>query len=485
MFILTMENITPVIPELFCAASAMLLLIVGVFHGNSSTSFVSWSCVFAMGMAILILMGLDWERVEALNGFVVFDSFSASLKIAILVGLIASLTLSLQYLHQEGIARFEYPVLVLLAGIGMMLMVSANNMLSLYMALELQSLSLYVLAAIQTKQLRSSEAGIKYFILGALSSGMLLFGISLIYGATGSIDFATIASSLDAAGTSYPALIVGMVFVLIAIGFKVSAVPFHMWTPDVYEGAPSSVTALFAIVPKLAAIALLMRLLFEPFASLVGEWQQIIWVLSVASMVVGAYAALVQNDIKRLLAYSSIGNIGYALIGLVTATGEGAAATLLYMIIYMAMTAGAFAILLMLRRDGLAILKLDDLAGLSQTNPVLAYCMAIIMFSMSGIPPMAGFFGKLFIFEAAIAEELYVLAVIGVLTSVVAAYYYLRVIKIMFFDASEFGIDKDFSFGGRIIIALSILFILGFIFNPDILLNGTLNVTSSFFAVAN
>lgn len=341
----------------------------------------------------------------------------------------------------------------------MMLMVSANNFLALYMGLELQALSLYVLAAFHRNSARSSEAGIKYFVLGALSSGMLLFGISLIYGFTGSIDFGVVGNTLEALESVPLGVIFGLVFILAGLAFKISAAPFHMWTPDVYQGAPTAVTALFAMVPKIAAMALLMRLLFDPFAALSDQWGQIIYFLALMSMLVGAFAAIAQDNIKRLLAYSSIGNMGYALVGVAVGTAAGAGAVVLYLTIYMVMTAGVFAVVMSMRRQGLSVFKISDLSGLSQTSPALAYSMAILMFSMSGIPPAAGFFGKLVVFNAAVAEGYYVLAVVGVLSSVVAAYYYLRVVKVMFFDEPEDAFDKDMPFARRAVLLISILFV--------------------------
>lgn len=458
-------NLVPVLPEIFLSIAAMGLLIVGAFHGHAVSRVLGWFSVGACFIALFILMRIDWDAGLVLGGMLALTPFAAVLKIFVLLGLIAALALSVRYLAQENMARFEYPVLVLLSGVGMMLMLSAESMLSLYVALELQSLPLYVLAAFRRTGLRSSEAGVKYFSLGALSSGMLLFGISLVYGASGALDFQGIGA-LALSGDAPAGLIVGMVFVLAGLAFKISAVPFHMWTPDVYQGAPSSVTALFAIVPKLAAMGLLVKLLFGPFYGLTMEWMQIVYVLSLGSMVVGAFAALVQENIKRLLAYSSIGNMGYALIGVVAASPEGVSAVLLYMVIYMFMTAGVFAIVLSMRRGDLMVLKIKDLAGLSQTKPVLAYAMAILMFSMSGIPPLAGFFGKLSVFQAAIGAELYVLATLGVLTSVVAAYYYLRIIKVMFFDDAEDRFNDDIPFARHVVLGISVAFVVLFIFKP-------------------
>lgn len=474
-------NLTPMLPEIFLALIAMGLLLVGVNRGNESTAVISWFSVMGLSLAAIILLRLDWNEIIVLNGMFKFDYFAGFMKFMIMTGLVAALALSVRYLEQEDIARFEYPVLILFAGIGMMLMVSAHNLLALYMALELQSLSLYVLAAFRRNSLKSSEAGVKYFALGALSSGMLLFGISLIYGFTGSLDFGVIASTLAAQSHIPLGVTFGLVFILAGLAFKVSAVPFHMWTPDVYEGAPTSVTALFALVPKIAAIGLLMRLLYEPFGYVSEQWIQIVYFLAVASMVVGAFAAIAQENIKRLMAYSSIGNMGYALIGVVAMSAEGAGAVVLYLLIYLFMTAGVFAIIMCMRRNGIAVEKISDLGGYARNNPLMAYSMAILMFSMSGIPPMAGFFGKLVIFKAAVAEGFFVLAVIGVLSSVVAAYYYLRVVKVMFFDESADAFDKELPFARRAVLMIAIFFILGFILKPSVIVASTQSAASVLF----
>ncbi|AGH98095.1 NADH-ubiquinone oxidoreductase chain N [Micavibrio aeruginosavorus EPB] len=476
------------IPEMFLAVAGMMLLIFGVLRGNDGTRAVCWGTIGAFIVTALFLTGLDWDRALAFDGMFVSDRFAIFAKFLILAGLSGALAISVRYLYQERMARFEYPVLVLFAGLGMMLMVSANNMLSLYVALELQSLSLYVLAAFRRDHARAAEAGIKYFVLGALASGMLLFGISLIYGYTGSLSFDTIAATLGEANASEGGItagaIVGMVFVLVGLAFKVSAVPFHMWTPDVYEGAPTPVTALFAIVPKIAAMALLTRLLFGPFGAMMPDWQQIIWILSAASMVVGAVAGLAQNNIKRLLAYSSIGNMGYVLLGLLAGTEEGVAAVLFYLAIYMVMTLGVFAIVLVMRRDDVAVETINDLAGLSRYKPALAYAMALLLFSMSGIPPLAGFFGKFLVFKAAVASGFYVLAVLGVVASVVAAFYYLRLIKVMFFDEAADPFDGDIGATKRLVLTVCVALVVGFVLMPDTLVETTRAAASALFGQA-
>jgi len=474
-------NLIPILPELFIAMTGMGLLIVGVTYGNESTPVISWAAVVGLCIAAFMLLGLSWEKQIILNGMFVFDHFAGFMKLLIIIGLITAIALSVRYLEEEQMSRFEYPILILFAGVGMMMMVSANNLLSLYMGLELQSLSLYVLAAFNRNSLRSSEAGIKYFVLGALSSGMLLFGISLIYGFTGSVDFDVIGKTLEGLEQIPFGVTFGLVFILAGLAFKISAVPFHMWTPDVYQGAPTCVTALFAIVPKLAAMALLMRLLFEPFMPVNAQWVQIIYFIALASMTLGAFAAIAQENIKRLMAYSSIGNMGYALIGIVAGTSQGAGAVVLYMLIYMIMTAGVFTIIIGMRRNGMAAENISDLSGISQTNPVLAYAMAIFMFSMSGIPPLAGFFGKLFIFQAAVSEGFYVLATLGILTSVVAAYYYLRIIKVMFFDEPADAFEKDMPFERRVILFITIVFILAFVLKPGLIVESAQNAASILF----
>lgn len=474
-------NLVPLLPEIFLSICAMGFLIVGVNFGNESTKVVSWFCALASFITIVVLLNIPADGSLSVNGLFKLDLYASVLKIIILIGVIASIALSVRYLIQQGISRFEYPVLILLSAIGMMVMVSANNLLSLYVGLELQSLALYVLAAFNRNSLRSSEAGIKYFILGALSSGLLLFGISLVYGFTGSIDFAVLEAALASSEGIAFGVTFGLVFVLAGLAFKISAVPFHMWTPDVYHGAPASVTAFFAMVPKIAAMGLLMRLLFEPFGALSEQWLQIIYFVAVGSMVVGAFAALAQNNIKRLLAYSSIGNMGFALVGVVAGSEEGVSAVILYLLIYMVMTAGVFAVVLHMRRDDHSLEKISDLSGLSRHSPGLAYAMAILMFSMAGIPPFAGFFGKFAVFSAAVESEFYVLAVIGVLTSVIAAYYYLRIIKVMFFDEPEDAFDHAFPLARKVVLTVSVLFVVCFIVKPGVFLETTQAAAASLF----
>lgn len=471
--------LTPMMPELFLAIAAMFLLILGVFQGDKASAGIGWLCVIALSVCGFILLQNSWAENIILNNMFVMDQFAGILKLLILFGTMASIALSIRHIEEEKMARFEYHILMLLAALGMMLMVSANDLLALYMGLELQSLALYVLASIRRDDIKSSEAGLKYFVLGAISSGMLLFGASLVYGFTGSTNFVVIGDTL-AGGASVGAMI-GMVFVMAGLAFKISAVPFHMWTPDVYEGAPTSVTAFFAMVPKIAALGLLIRVLFEAFPTATIQWSQIIMILSALSMAVGAFAALQQDNLKRLLAYSSIGNVGFALVGFASASPEGLASVLVYMTIYLAMTAGTFGIVLSMRRDGKALDKISDLAGLSKNCPSSAYALALLMFSMSGIPPLAGFFGKLMVFKAAVGAELYALAVFGVLTSVVAAYYYLRIIKVMFFDDAVAPYDGKVPFARRAVVAFSVFVIIAFVFNPSPLVDISRDAVSVFF----
>jgi NADH-quinone oxidoreductase subunit N len=469
--------LSPLYAEIAMAISGLLLLVIGVFSGDKRAAMVTWLAVFATGVSAYILLDSDWTRTTLLKDLFILDDFAGVIKLMVLGGIALSLILSLRHLQEEGIARFEYPVLMVFSGLGMMMMVSANDLLSLYIGLELQSLCAYVLASFKRDNVRSSEAGLKYFVLGAMASGLLLFGSSLIYGYTGSTNFAVIGDTLSNA-MSIGALI-GMVFVIAGLAFKISAAPFHMWTPDVYEGSPTSVTAFFAMVPKLAAMALLIRLLFEAFPAAALQWGQIIWLLAAVTMAVGSFAALLQDNIKRLLAYSSIGNMGFALVGLASGTIDGVSGVIVYMLIYMVMTAGTFGVVLSMRRDGKSLEQVSDLAGLSRNAPAMAYALAIMMFSMSGIPPLAGFFSKLLVFKAAVGAGLYGLAVFGVLCSVVSAYYYLRVVKVMFFDEPAPKFDAGTSFTRGAVVAVSVLLVLFFIFMPSAVTDITVQAAQS------
>ncbi|MBU0723569.1 MAG: NADH-quinone oxidoreductase subunit NuoN [Alphaproteobacteria bacterium] len=473
----------PAIPEIFLACAGMALLMVGVFIGDRSLRLVSWLAVgsFVITAALLYVFTGWGGRELAFGGLFVADSFALFAKLFILLGSAVAIILSMDYLEREHTVRFEYPILILFATLGMMMMVSANSLISLYVGLELQSLALYVLAAIRRDTIRSTEAGLKYFVLGALSSGMLLYGSSMIYGFTGSVDFTVLANSLAGDEVSV-GLIVGIVFLSVGLAFKVSAVPFHMWTPDVYEGAPTPVTALFASAPKFAAVVLFCRVMVEPFGNIVDQWQQIIVLISIGSMVLGALAAINQTNIKRLMAYSSIGHMGYALIGLAAGSEIGIRGVLIYMAIYIVMNLGTFAIILCMRHQGRMVEGISDLAGLSKTHPMMAVALTIFMFSMAGIPPLAGFFGKLYVFLAAIEAQLYTLAVIGVVSSVVGAFYYLRIVKLMYFDEPVEILDRPIPREMGAVITISGLFTLLFFLWPAPILNAAAQAAASLFA---
>jgi len=425
-------NLVVMLPELVLAIGAMALLMLGVFTRPERGELVLW-----LAVALLVVSGAlvaSGEGTEILfSGSFIVDSYARMLKLLTLTGAAIALLMSVGYWRAAGGLKFEFPILVLFATTGMLMMISAYDLIALYVGLELQSLALYVVAAFKRDSARSSEAGLKYFVLGALSSGMLLYGASLVYGFTGSTEFTQIAAAVQPSGANL-GLIFGLVFLMAGLAFKISAVPFHMWTPDVYEGAPTPVTAFFAAAPKLAAMALTVRVVISAFPALTSEWQQIVVFLAIASMALGSFAAIGQRNIKRLMAYSSIGHVGYALVGLAAGTAEGVQGVIVYLAIYLVMTLGMFAAILAMRRDGKMVEEIDQLAGLSRTKPLMALAMAILLFSLAGIPPLAGFFAKFYVFLAAIESGLYALAVIGVLLSVVGAYYYLRIVKIMYFD---------------------------------------------------
>jgi len=425
-------NWTLALPEIVLAVAGTVILLIGVMPKANTFFACTLAVIGALLLAAVLVLG-QGEGI-ALGGLYVADSFSSFMKVLALLGAALGLLLSLDFNARAGLDRFEFPVLALFATLGMMVMISANDLMAVYMGLELLSLPLYAIAAFDRDNGRSSEAGLKYFVLGALASGLLLYGISLVYGFAGTTNFDRLADALSGTQNVPTGAIVGLVFVVAGLAFKISAVPFHMWTPDVYEGAPTPVTAFFAAAPKVAAIALLARVLFGPFGDIASQWQQVILLSSIGSMVLGAFAAIGQRNIKRLMAYSSIGHVGYALMGLAVATDAGLRGLIIYMLIYMLMNIGAFAVLVGMRRNGRPVERIEDLAGLGATDLPRALWMAVFMFSMAGIPPLAGFFGKLYVFLAAVQAGFWTLAVIGVLTSVVASYYYLRVVKVMFFD---------------------------------------------------
>lgn len=469
-----LPDLLPALPEIVIACGALILLLYGVFAGDRATGTISWLTVLTLATSFFVVLGTtNGGRILALSDLYVADVFSGFMKCLVLIASAVTIIMSLGYIKREKMNRFEYPVLMLLAVLGMGMMVSATDLMSVYVGLELQSLSLYVLAAFRRDSLRSNEAGLKYFVLGALSSGMLLYGCSLIYGFTGSTSFFGIAAVVaESNGVHSLGLLFGIVFLTAGLAFKISAVPFHMWTPDVYEGAPTPITAFFALAPKVAAFALLVRVMTIAFAGLANDWQQIIVFLSIASMFVGAFAAIGQTNIKRLMAYSSIGHMGYALIGLAAGTQDGIRGVIIYLTIYLVMNVGAFGCILSMRRGDVLVEDINDLAGLARRQPMFAFALAIFMFSLAGIPLLAGFFAKLYVFLSAIDAGLYALSVIGVLASVVGAFYYLRIVKIMYFDEPGEAFDQTIPREMRIIIGTTAVFTLFFWAFPGPLVAG-------------
>jgi NADH-quinone oxidoreductase subunit N len=423
--------LVPVVPEIVLAAGAMALLMVGVFRSSGRIAAIDAGAIAVLVLAAAAVILLPGGRLVSFDGSLVVDDFARFLKVLAITGSAAAILMSIDYDRRAQQRRFEYSVLVLLSTLGMLMLISAGDLIALYLGLELMSLPLYVVAASHRTALRSTEAGLKYFVLGALSSGMLLYGASLTYGFTGTVNFAGIARSAADAGAG---LIFGLVFLFAGFCFKVSAVPFHMWTPDVYEGAPTPVTAFFAAAPKVAGMAMFVRVAVAAFPGITVQWQEIVYFVALASMVLGSFAAIGQRNIKRLMAYSSIAHMGFALIGLATGTAQGVQGVLLYMAIYVSMTLGVFAVTLSMRREMGMIESIDQLAGMARTRPTRAFFLAILLFSMAGVPPLAGFFAKFYVFLAAIQAGLYPLAIIGVLASVVGAYYYLAIVKTMYFD---------------------------------------------------
>lgn len=481
-----LSTFTPALAELFVAISSLGLVLQGVYKKTNATRLTTWfalSCFFVSG---LILLQQGQTSHLGFEGFYLKDSFTTLMKLLILFGASGALLLSIDYLDRENASHFEYPLLVTLSVLGMMVMVSANDLMSMYIGIELQSLPLYVLTAFKRNVIKSTEAGLKYFILGALSSGMLLYGCSLVYGFTGATNFGDIAQILNDTPPPIPlGLLLGLIFLIIGLSFKVSLVPFHMWTPDVYEGAPTPVTAFLASAPKVAGLALFVRLLTGPFGNLTDNWQQILTILSASSMILGAVGALYQTSIKRLLAYSSIGHMGYAMIGLATGDSMGIKGLIIYVALYVVMGLGSFACVINLRRQRQSLDHIDDLKGLSTQNPLIAFCFAALMFSMAGIPPLAGFFSKYYIFLAAIDAELYTLALIGVLCSVIAAFYYLRLIKLMYFDDTLDAVDTPKEFWPNFMMTGMALIILLFCFYPTPLIELSENVAQQLMTPVN
>jgi NADH-quinone oxidoreductase subunit N len=477
----TVPNLLPALPEILLAVGAMSLLLWWSFRGDKDADKISISAMILLILASLIVLVGSGQRVVTFNGAFVQDAFARFVKCAVLLGSAVAILMSLSFLRQEGLRRFELPVLILLANVGMGMMVSANDLIAVYMGLELMSLSLYVVASINRDNLRSTEAGLKYFVLGALSSGIFLYGASLVYGFTGTTAFDGIANAVTQGERPGVGLVFGLVFMMAGFAFKVSAVPFHMWTPDVYEGAPTPITAFFAAAPKLAAMALFVRVMVDAFPNAVPAWQQIVTFIAIASMLLGAFAAIGQTNIKRLLAYSSIANMGFALVGLAAGTEEGIRGVLVYMIVYLFMTIGTFAVVLSMRtRQQGMVEDVDQLAGLSKKSPLMAALLAVMMFSLIGLPPLAGFFGKYLVFLAAINANLFPLAVIGMLSSAVGAYYYLRIVKVMYFDEPK-GTFEPMPGELKLVLGVAAAFVLLLIFMPSPLVDAASAAAKSLF----
>src|ERR1700677_902766 len=428
---LTITSLVPLLPEIVLGIGALALLMLGVYSSERNVVLIDAASIVLLVAAGVIVVLLPEGKLVTFGGSFVVDGFARFLKILTIIGSAAAILMSIDYDKRQKQERFEYSVLIVLSTLGMLMLISAADLIALYLGLELMSLPLYVVAASHRTSLRSTEAGLKYFVLGALSSGMLLYGASLVYGFTGTVTFTGIA---HAAGQGGIGLIFGLVFLFAGFCFQVSAVPFHMWTPDIYEGAPTPVTAFFAAAPKVAGIAMFVRPAVAAFPGITSQWQEIVSFVAIASMLLGSFAAIGQRNIKRLLAYSSIGHMGFALVGLAAGTSQGVQGVLVYMAIYITMTLGVFAVVLSMRRGETMVESIDQLAGLARTNPGMAFFMAMLLFSMAGVPPLAGFFAKFYVFLAAIQAGLYLLAVIGVLASVVGAYYYLAIVKLMYFD---------------------------------------------------
>ncbi|MGB8547449.1 MAG: NADH-quinone oxidoreductase subunit NuoN [Xanthobacteraceae bacterium] len=467
----------PLLPELLLAVGAMALLMVGAVLGETSTNLVTGCALFLLLIVGLLVLAIPADKSVLFGGSFVVDGFGRFMKVLALIGSGAAIVMSIGFLELPSRQMFEYAVLILLATTGMMVLISAGDLIALYLGLELMSLSLYVVAAIDRDNVRSTEAGLKYFVLGALSSGMLLYGCSLIYGFTGTVTFAGIASAATEGGVG---LTFGLVFLFAGLCFKISAVPFHMWTPDVYQGAPTPITAFFAAAPKVAAMAIFLRVALTAFPAIMLQWQQILSFVAIASMLLGAFAAIGQTNIKRLMAYSSIGHMGFALIGLAAGTSEGVQGVLVYLTIYVTMTLGAFACILAMRREEGPIETISDLAGLARTNGPMAFMFAMLLFSLAGLPPLAGFFAKFYVFLAAIKAGLYVLAVIGVIASVIGAYYYLLIVKVMYFDEPAPGF-APMRTELKVVLGVTGLFNLLFFVVPSPLVNAAAAAAKSLF----
>ena len=462
-----MQTIIYILPELFLSLAIMSLLMVGAFI-KKSFKLVNLLTIFSLIFAIILLLNQPSEIIKIFNESYIIDRLSIFMKVLTLLFCLFVLLSSKDYVKSISIDKIEYPIIILASTLGMILMISSYDLIVFYLGLELQSLGLYILSSFRRDDEKSTEAGLKYFVLSALASGLLLYGCSLIYGFTGSTNFEVISANLDGSNTG---AVFGIVFIIVGLAFKVSAVPFHMWTPDVYEGSPTSVTSFFALVPKIAALSVFIRFMYVPFINVINQWQIIIVFLSIASMILGAVAAIGQNNIKRLMAYSSIGHMGYALAGLATGTNAGIQSTIIYLTIYLVMNLGAFGCIFMMKRENVFYENINELSGLSKNHPVLSLSFLIILFSLAGIPPLAGFFAKFYVFMSVIEVKMYALAVIGLVTTVVSAFYYLRIIKIIYFDKPKKPFEKCYDWGLKISLILSSILILIYFVHPSVLTN--------------
>ena len=460
-----MYSIVYILPEIFLSLSIMFLLMLGVFI-KKSFNLVYLLTILSLIFAIALILNQPDEIIKIFNDSYIIDRLSIFMKVLTLLFCLFVLLSSKDYVKSNSIDKIEYPIIILSSTLGMVLMINSYDLIVFYLGLELQSLSLYILASFKRNNERSTEAGLKYFVLSALASGLLLYGCSLIYGFTGSTNFEIISTNLNEANTG---AVFGIVFIIVGLAFKVSAVPFHMWTPDVYEGSPTSVTSFFALVPKIAAISVFIRFMYVPFINVIDQWQTIIIFLSIASMILGAVAAIGQNNIKRLMAYSTIGHMGYALAGLATGTNQGIQSTIVYLTIYLVMNLGAFGCIFMMKRENIFYENINDLSGLSKNHPMLAFSFLIILFSLAGIPPLAGFFAKFYIFMAVIEVKMYALAIIGLVTTVVSSFYYLRIVKVVYFDRPKKPFDESYDWGLKSTLILSSILILIYFIYPSIL----------------
>ncbi|MDC0205469.1 NADH-quinone oxidoreductase subunit NuoN [Pelagibacteraceae bacterium] len=461
-----MQTFVYILPELFLSLTVMFLLMVGVFV-KKSFRLVNLLTLLSLAFAVILVLSQPSEIFKVFNESYIIDKLSIYMKVLTLLFCFIVLVSSKDYIKANNIDKIEYPILILTSTLGMIIMISSYDLIIFYLGLELQSLSLYILASFKSDDEKSTESGLKYFVLSALASGLLLYGSSLVYGFTGSTNFEIISENLDKYN---PGAVFGIVFIIVGLAFKISAVPFHMWTPDVYEGSPTSVTSFFAIVPKIAALTVFIRFMYVPFVNIVDQWQSIIIFLSIASMILGGVAAIGQKNIKRLLAYSSIGHMGYALAGLATATISGMQSTIIYLIIYLVMNVAIFGCVFMMRRENIFYEDINDLSGMSKNHPLLAVCFLITLFSLAGIPPLAGFFAKFYIFMAVIESKMYMLAIIGLLTTVVSAFYYLKIIKIIYFDKPKKPFELSYDLGLKVSLALSTILILTYFIYPSVLI---------------